>query len=34
VEEWQSLRGLVARALQAAQLRPVWEELELVYGEL
>ena len=34
MEEWHSLRGLVAQALTAPQLRPIWEELELVYGEL
>ena len=34
IEEWQNLRGLIAAALTAPKLRPFWEELELVYGEL
>ena len=33
MEEWQHLRGLLAAALTSPQLRPFWEELELVYGE-
>ena len=33
-EEWECLRGLVASALASPKLRPFWEELELVYGEL
>jgi hypothetical protein len=32
--EWQHLRGLVAAALTSPKLRPFWDELELVYGEL
>jgi hypothetical protein len=34
VEEWQQLSGLVAAAMASPKLRPFWEELELVYGEL
>jgi hypothetical protein len=34
IEEWQHLRELVAAALTSPKLRPFWEELELVYGEL
>jgi hypothetical protein len=34
MEEWQHLKGLLAAALTSPQLRPFWEELELVYGEL
>lgn len=33
-DEWQHLRGLVTAALASPKLRPFWEELELVYGEL
>ena len=33
-EEWECLKRLVASALEAPTLRPFWEELELVYGEL
>ena len=34
MDEWQHLRGLMAAALTSPKLRPFWEELELVYGEL
>ncbi len=34
MEEWQHLRELLTAALTAPKLRPFWEELELVYGEL
>jgi len=34
MEEWQHLRELLAAALTSPELRPFWEELELVYGEL
>lgn len=33
-EEWQHLTAVMAAALTSANLRPFWEELELVYGEL
>ncbi len=33
-KEWRDLNELVAAALTAPRLRPFWEELELVYGEL
>lgn len=34
MEEWTHLKGLLAAALTSPKLRPFWEELELVYGEL
>jgi hypothetical protein len=34
MEEWQHLRELLAAAMNSPKLRPFWEELELVYGEL
>jgi hypothetical protein len=34
VEEWECLKGLMVSALGSPKLRPIWEELELVYGEL
>lgn len=34
IEEWEYLRELVAAALTSPKLRPFWEELELVYGDL
>ena len=34
MEEWEHLRALLAAVLNTPELRPFWEELELVYGEL
>jgi len=34
MDEWQHLRSLLTAALTSPKLRPFWEELELVYGEL
>lgn len=34
IDEWQNLKRLLAAALTSPKLRPFWEELELVYGEL
>ena len=34
VDEWECLKGLMVSALKSARLRPIWAELELVYGEL
>lgn len=34
MNEWQHLRVLLAAVLNSPRLRPFWDELELVYGEL
>jgi hypothetical protein len=34
VDEWECLKKLVVSALESVRLRPIWAELELVYGEL